>query len=236
MSSPKRKCEICGRNRPDTAEMCPICGGARQTFSDGSVVTSYAPTVILGKNDSQTGRQGLFVSAPGATSETQLSPSGEFSISVTGAYGLGEDGEPRVRKILGERFQMDGVVFKFESGVNSNGEDGILILDGVRFALQITMALNLNHVDWAAASAGTATASASIDGVAEWINEVIKSKVSKTDPLTTILALDANHLGIMSDGALVSRYHERFGSASHRFGFVAVWLVGPTVDRCLMLG
>lgn len=191
--------------------------------------------MILGKNDLQTGHQGLVVSAPGATSETRLSPSGEFSISVTGAYGLGEDGEPRVKKILRHRLQMDNVAFAFEAGMNSDGEDGILVLDGRRFALQITMALSRNRVDWAAASAGTATASANIESVAEWIDEVIKSKVSKTYPTNTILALDANHLGIMSDVALLSCYRERFGSPSQRFSFAAVWLVGSTVERCLKL-
>lgn len=173
--------------------------------------------------------------APGATSETQLSPSGEFSIRVTGAYGLGEDGEPGVKKILRQRLQMDGAAFTFEAGMNSDGEDGILVLDGRRFALQITMALWRKHVDWEAASTGTATASANIESVSEWIDEVINSKVAKTDPTNTILALDSNHLGIMSDVAVLSCYRERFGSPSQHFGFAAVWLVGPTVERCLRL-
>jgi hypothetical protein len=130
---------------------------------------------------------------------------------------------------------MDGVAFAFEAGMNSEGEDGILVLDGRQFALQITMALWHKRVDWAAASTGTATASANIDSVAEWIDEVINSKASKTDPPNTILALDANHLGIMSDIALLSCYRDRFGSPSQRFGFAAVWVVGPTVERCLRL-
>lgn len=235
MSSPKRKCEICGRNRPDTTAACPICGGARQTFPDGSVATGYAATLILGKNDPQTGHQGLVVSTPGATSETRLSPSGDFSIRVTGAYGLGEDGESRVKRILGQRLRMDGVAFAFEPGINSAGEDGTLILEGRRFVLQITMALRRERVDWAAASAGPATASASIDDVAEWIDEVIISKASKANPTDTVLALDANHLGVMASDALVTRYRERFRSPALRFGFAAVWLVGPTVERCLRL-
>lgn len=175
------------------------------------------------------------MSAPGATSDTRLSPSGEFSIRVTGAYGLGEAGEPRVKKTLRKRLQIDGINAVFEFGVNSHGEDGILVLDGQRFALQITMALRRDRVDWAAACAGTATTSADVEGIAEWIDEAIKSKVPKTDPEKTILALDANHLGIMADVALVSCYRKRFGSHSLRFGFAAVWLVGPTVERCLKL-
>ena len=235
MSSLRRKCETCGRTRPDTAVPCPICGAARQTLADGRVLTTYAPTVILGKNDPKTGHQGLVVAAPGATSETKLSPSGLFSISVTGAHGLGEAGEPRVKKILRQRLQMDGVDVLFEPGVNSDGEDGILVLDGQRFALQITMALSRDRADWAAASTGTTTTSANVGDVVEWIHKVIESKVPKTDPAKTILALDANHLGIMADVALVSCYQERFESPSNRFGFAAVWLVGPTVERCLRL-
>ena len=235
MSSPKRKCEICGRKRPDTLAACPICGGARQTLSDGSLLTGYAPTVILGKNDPLAGHQGLVVSAPGATSETRLSQSGEFSISVTGSYGLGEDGEPRVKQTLGQRLQMDKVDSVFEPGMNSDGEDGILVLDGQRFALQITMALGRDRVDWEAANAGTTTASAKLETVAEWIDDVIKSKALRTDPPKTILALDANHLGVMADVALVACYQERFGSPSQRFGLAAVWLGGPLVERCLRL-
>jgi hypothetical protein len=235
MSWLKRKCETCGRTRLDTAAACPSCGAARKTLSNGRVLTTYAPTVILGKNDPQTGRQRLVVAAPGTTSETQLSPSGLFSISVTGSHGLGESGEPRVKKILGQRLQMDGVDVVFEAGVNSDGEDGILVLGGKRYALQITMALSRDRVDWAAASAGTATALANVGDIAEWIDEAIRSKVPKTDPEKTILALDANHLGIMADVALASCYQERFGSPSTRFGFAAVWLVGPTGERCLRL-
>lgn len=235
MSPPKHKCEICGRARPDTAAVCPACGGARQVLSDGRVITSYAPTVILGKNDPQTGHQGLVVSAPGSTSETPLSPSGVFSISVTGAYGLGKDGEPRVKKILRQRLKLEGVVHAFEAGKDSDGEDGMLVLEGQRFALQITMALCRERVNWEAASAGTSKASANIESVATWIHEVIKSKAQKTDPPNTILALDANHLGIMSGAALLSCYRDLFGSPSQRFGFAAVWLVGPTVERCLRL-
>lgn len=204
-------------------------------MSDGSFLTGFAPTVILGKNDPQTGSQGMVVSAPGATSDTRLSSSGEFSISVTGAYGLGEAGEPRVKKTLRQRLQIDGINAVFEPGDNSHGEDGILVLDDQRFTLQITMAFSHDRVDWAAASAGTTTTSANVESIAEWIDEVIKSKVSKTDPENTILALDANHLGIMADVALVSCYRKRFGSPSQRFGFPAVWLVGPTVERCLRL-
>jgi hypothetical protein len=235
MPSPKRKCEICGRTRPDTAAACPVCGGARQTLSDGNVFTGYTPTLILGKNDPKTGHQGLVVSAPGATSETRLAPSGEFSICVAGSHGLGEAGEPRVKETLRQRLQLDGVDVVFEPGVNRDGEDGIIVLDGRRLALQITMALSRERVDWGAASAGTTTASATVEAVAKWIDEAIKSKVSKTDPPKTMLALDANHLGVLASAALVSCYQERFGSRSERDKFYAVWLVGPTVERCLKL-
>jgi hypothetical protein len=166
---------------------------------------------------------------------TQLSQSGLFSISVAGSHGLGEAGEPRVKKILRQRLQMDGADVVFEPGVNSDGEDGILVFGGQRYALQITMALSRDRVDWAAASTGKATALGNVEDVADWIDEAIKSKVAKTDPGRTILALDANHLGIMADVALTSCYQERFGSPSKSFGFAAVWLVGPTVERCLRL-
>lgn len=139
MSSRKRKCETCGRSRPNTAAACPICGAARETLSDGRVLTTYAPTIILGQNDAQTGRQGLVVAAPGATSETQLSPSGLFSISVTGSHGLGEGGEPRVKKMLRQRLRRDRADVVFEPGVNSDGEDGIVALGDQRYVLQITM-------------------------------------------------------------------------------------------------
>jgi hypothetical protein len=236
MASRKRKCEICGKGRPDTEASCPVCGGARETLPDGRVFTGYSPTLIQGKNDPQSGRQGLIVAAPGATSETELSRSGEFSISVTGAHGIGEAGEPRVKKLLERRLQLDEASVDFKPGDNSRGEDGIVYSGGRPHTLQISMALGRGHVDWVAASEGTATASGSTEQVAEWIDETIRSKAKEADPPKTILALDGNHLGIVAGPALVSCYLGRFGSPSQRFGFAAVWLVGPTLERCLKLG
>jgi hypothetical protein len=151
------------------------------------------------------------VAAPGATSETGLSPSGLFSIRLRGAEGIGKYGEPRVRTILQQRFQMDGIAVMFLQGVDEDGDDGIILLDDLRYTLQITMALSRERIDWAAASTGTATVSSYIGQVATWINEAIESKVPKTDPHKTILALDANHLGIIADVALATSYPERFG-------------------------
>ena len=235
MSLPKRKCQTCKRTRPDTEAPCPRCVATLEIVSDGRELTTYPPTIIVGTNDGQTGHFGLVVAAPGATSETGLSPSGLFSIRLRGADGIGEYGEPRVRKILQQRFEMDGIAVVFQQGVNEDGEDGFILLDGLRYTLQITMALSRERIDWAAASTGTATASSYIGQVATWINEAIESKVPKTDPHKTILALDANHLGIIADVALGASYQERFGSPSARFGFAAVWLVGPTTERCLRL-
>ena len=79
MSSLRRKCETCGRTRPDTAVPCPICGAARQTLADGRVLTTYAPTVILGKNDPKTGHQGLVVASSGATSVEEAKGSDPFA-------------------------------------------------------------------------------------------------------------------------------------------------------------
>ena len=123
---------------------------------------------------------------------------------------------------------MDNVKFVFKPGMNSDGEDGILILDGRPFTLQITMALDRDHVDWAAASGGTTTSSANVETVAQWIDKVIQSKVPKTDPQKTILALDANHLGVMADVALLLCYQERF-----RKSFAAVWFCGCVAGRAI---
>jgi hypothetical protein len=174
------------------------------------------------------------VAAPGATSETSLSDSGAATIELRGSKGTGKYGEPRVKHILYECLGRDHKFSRRGGAKDQEGEDDLICIDGQTYVLQIVTALTDDRIPFDQASTGTVSISTSLDEVARGIEKTIRLKVGSTNPPHTILALDANLLGVMADESLVDAYHRAVGSPAS-FGFAAIWIVGPTVERCLRL-
>jgi hypothetical protein len=145
---------------------------------------------------------------------------------------VGRPGEARVRHILYERLAQDHTFCRSVGAKDELGEDDKIYLDGHEYIVQIVTALKGERIGLSQASNSTACTSINLDQVARWLAETIQGKVNKTDPPRTVLALDANLLGILASEALVDAYHR---AAASSFGFAAIWLVGATVDRCLRL-
>ena len=178
--------------------------------------------------------QGLVVAAPGATSQTSLSDQGAATIEVRGSKGVGRPGELRVKHILYNRLARDHRVCRKDGAKDHDGEDDLLCIDDRSYVVQIVTALSGGRIGLDQASTGTANTSTSLGQIARWIAETIRAKVLKTDPPNTVLALDANLLGVLANEALVDTYRRTVGSRPS-FGFAAIWMVGPTVERCLRL-
>jgi hypothetical protein len=233
MPTTTRKCRYCSASRPDDLAACPHCGaGARDSRDD--LFETHTPTIQVGTNRPEEGVRGLVVAAPGATSKTSLSDSGAATIELSGSKGAGKYGEPRVKHVLYERLGRDHKFSRQEGAEDSHGEDDLIRIDGRRYVLQVVTVLTKKHLDFQQASTGTATTTASLDQIARWIEETIRAKVPTTNPPNTVLALDANHLGAIVDESLIDAYHRTVGSPAS-FGFAAIWIVGPTVQRCLRL-
>jgi len=233
MSMASRECRYCRAKRPDDLAACPHCGaGARE--SRGSPFETHTPTILVGRNRPEEGVRGLVVAAPGATSETSLSDSGAATIQLRGSKGVGLSGEPRVKHVLYERLGRHHKFSRQDGAKDQDGEDDLICIDGRTYVLQVVTALTAKHIAFDQASAGTVSTSTSLDQIARWIEETIRAKSLKTKPPHTVLALDANHLGAIADESLVDAYYRTVGSPAS-FGFAAIWIVGPTVERCLRL-
>ena len=228
-----RKCKYCRARRPDDLAACPHCGAGARDSSDSRIET-HAPTILVSTNRPEEGVQGLIVAAPGATSQTSLSDQGAATIELRGSKGVGQSGEPRVKHIVYDRLGRDHKFCRKDGAKDQDGEDDLICIDDRSYVLQIVTALAGKRIGLDQASTGTASTSASLDQIARWIEETIRVKALKTDPPNTVLALDANLLGVLVNEALVDTYRRTVGSSAS-FGFAAVWMVGPTVERCLRL-
>lgn len=233
MSTSMRNCKYCKAKRLDDLAPCPHCGsGARESLD--SRIETHTPTLLIGTNRPEEGVQGLVVAAPGATSRTSLSDQGVVKIEVCGSKGIGRAGEFRVKHILYDRLARDHRFSRKEGAKDQDGEDDLVYIDGRSYVVQIVTAINGDCIGFHQANLGTANTSTSLNQIASWITETIKAKALKTDPPNTILALDANLLGVLASQSLVDTYRRAIVSAGP-FRFAAIWMVGPTVETCFRL-
>ena len=201
-------------------------------------LTGHPPTIITFGPDKASGDTVARVDAPAARSEARLSRVGTVSVVVDRTGGVGRPGEPRVVKVLRAHLKAKGVESDARPGEDSQGEDGLLNAAGASYVLQIVTVPQHGNF-WRDASVGSATTSVEVAQAGEWIEESIQLKVRKSpesNRASIILALDANHAGVLADETVVAPYLERCGSPTRRFKFASVWLVGPTPDQCVRLG
>lgn len=201
-------------------------------------VTGNAPTIIIFGPDKSSGDTVASVNAPNSSSEARLSRVGTVSVVVEGAGGVGRSGEPRVVKVLRALLKAEGIESQARSGEDSKGEDGLLSTGGKLYVLQV-VTIPQDSSFWREASVGSAAISLDEVQASEVIERSIQLKVKKTpekERENIILALDANHTGVLATETGVASYISRCGSPTLRFGFASVWLVGPTTDLCVRLG
>jgi len=83
----------------------------------------YPPTIIIHGPDPTTGDTVTRVSAPGAESVARIAPSGEVSLVIEGAEGVGRSAEARVAKQLQSWLASEGMSVELLPGTDDRGED-----------------------------------------------------------------------------------------------------------------
>jgi hypothetical protein len=170
-------------------------------------------------------------SGAGTRSLSTLSNTGEINIVADGRPDIGKKSEARVQDILLDCLRSVGHVATLIDGARDEyGEDGLVILDGDRMTIQITAVVPSDEF-WHQSAKGGAAISGFASQGATWLHAAIMRKVgaiAQEQRRTTVLAIDARHLGVLVDPTVLIAYEKDYGSCA-RFGFRAAWVVGPVV-------
>ena len=141
-------------------------------------------------------------------------------------------------RTLRQRLEADGAAVSVRVGEDQRGEDALLIIADKTFTLQIVTTPG-DAVFWQQAKTRSAMSEVPTTEAVVWIRTRIEVKAQRIPPgqrSCTVLALDAQHAGVLADGRVIESYLARFGNPVHEFGFASVWVVGPTVPFCVRLG
>jgi hypothetical protein len=225
-------CANCSMEHDDARPICPGCGHDRT-----APFQSFAPSIIIAGPDHQTGGHVVKVSDPSVQSEARRTADGSVSLDVAGAAGIGRPGESRVAVTLKDRLVRDGHQVDVLDGDDARGVDRALLVDGERLVLQVTIAPQASSF-WRDASRSSATTQVSPPHAAAWLREAVVSKADapSLQGAPVLLAVDARHAGVVAMPDLVHEYLTLYGAPVREFGFVSVWVVGPTADYCARLG
>jgi hypothetical protein len=232
-------CKSCGGDEPvQDGVPCSACG--RRHFvlkaDPGQLKITGSPVgmIVEGDPNNPLGRRVESRPASGGASDSCVAADGSFQVTLSGALDRGRAGESHVIKILFNKLhERDSDIYVDDGARDHFGEDGILVVNGRRMALQIVTVpkspavwkgLNVQNT---AAVSGDRAAAVSI------IRDAIVAKSVKAKG--TILALDLTHIGAIVNRTLVEAYLAAFGDPVAEFSFEAVWLVGPTARSTIEL-
>jgi hypothetical protein len=156
------------------------------------------------------------------------------SLTVDGAGDAGKRGEPRARKTLRQKLEANGLgVVVAKEWKDERGQDGVFTVAGQSFTVQFVTAPPETDL-WQRARRGPVTRE---QGAVEWLRMAVQKKGRRfrsSEP--TILAVDAQHAGVLADETVLGQYVATYGSPALEFGFASVWVVGPTVQSCARIG
>lgn len=229
---PRTICDNCSRQFDTSRPACPHCGLALH-----APIRTFAPSIIVGGPDLQTGEHTLRVDDPsGIRSEARRLSDGLISLSVARAAGIGRPGEARAAHTLRDRLVSEGHDVKILPGEDRDGIDRTVEIDGDTFVLQITVVPR--EPFWHEAHVSSATTQVMLSEAVDWVRKAILSKAyaPKTQKTPVVLAVDARPAGVVATPEFVQQYLALYGSPVDEFGFASVWLVGPTADYCCRVG
>ena len=194
-------------------------------------LTGYAPTITIH------GPTRCDVNDAVGQSRSHFLDDETLEVFVDDAPLRGTSNERNVKHVLEGALRSRGIAHSFEEGDDAEGEDGFLVLSGICSVLQI-VTVPVDPRFGASASTGSATWRISIDEGAKWIHAAVEKKARKyVEPkfrATMILALDARHIGKLSDERFLEALRANHPPIS-AFGFPQVWLVGPIGPTCVRL-
>jgi hypothetical protein len=193
---------------------------------------------VLSGPDHETGGEVIRVAAPGAQSEMRRGEDGSIYLSVEGAEGVGRTGERRVMRTFRHRLREAGLKVSFESGRDEYGEDAKLTVGTDTFTFQVVTAPPAADF-WREANISSATTEVDLGRAAGWLGTAVSDKaktMSTTQLAETVLAVDAQHAGLLAGGEVLEAYLADFGDPSSDAGFSSVWVVGPLTQYCSRIG
>jgi hypothetical protein len=232
----------CGAMLSSESVICSNCGthrGVGITLKPDRAALqfqTFTPSLVWANGPSPSGVMSIKVEAPGVSSRTLLT-SDNCSLHITGAEGIGTQVESRVRKTLLRKLELLGLVARMIPGKDERGEDAILRMADRRIDVQI-VTVPAECEFWHEASLGPTSREVDILGALQWLHAAIEKKARRIAPshrADVLIAIDANHAGVLGTKLIVDEYTGRFGSPDARYGFHSVWVVGPTIDHCARL-
>lgn len=237
------KCSNCGAPFSEVIGPCKRCGGtielsiALMGNEINSAIGQVGTVIDTSSEDEQCIK---YTSPTGAQSKASLI--GNFlTISVKPPVDIGRLGESRVLACIKNNFKKLGRNLKEpkdnEQAKDDCGEDGVLIIDGNRVALQI-VTINPDKKFWRNVANGAGEANVGILEVLKWINDAISMKAfyEINFKRTMLLAIDVGHIGVIASDKVGTYYLQVYGDPTIQYGFGGVWLVGPTENNILNLG
>lgn len=220
---------------------CPKCGGLIgasggphkcayiMKVESGSYGISggIVATVVEGRPDAAEGRRVDSQPPSGGRAFSRTDGKGDFDVELSGDLDRGLANELHVlRTLVAALIANERTAVLADGSRDDRGEDGVLVVGGVRVAVQI-VSLPVEPTIWKdLASKGNVEVSGTIDDAVAMIRRALEHKRGKASG--TILALDAAHFAAFIGPALSHAYCERHGSPEDEFGLAEVWLVGPT--------
>lgn len=202
----------------------------------GSITITGQPVgmIVEGRPDAPEGRRVESRPASGGSSLSRTNGDGGFRVELSGALDKGRANERHALEILVEALRASGRDASLTGGRDERGEDGVVLLEGTRYVVQV-VSVPANPAVWKTLSgSGRVEATGTIDDAVAMIREALEHKRDRAHG--TILVLDAAHFGASIGPSLVQAYLSRYRDPRREFSLAEVWLVGPTPRSAFRLG
>ena len=168
-----------------------------------------------------------------------MTQDGQVSLNVDGARNIGRRGEPQALKTLRQRLQAGGLGVSIQTTARDDrGEDAILSVGSVSYTVHFVTSPSVPEF-WREASVSSAVTRVQAEQAVQWLRSSLEMKASSSpreQRVTTLLAIDVRHAGVLASKSVIDAYLTMFTPPAQEFAFASVWIVGPTPQHCARLG
>ncbi len=221
-------CSDCGsRLDCSSAATCPLCGSRSVSAMacprgvQGNAGCGPVGVVTAGADSDGTGARIQVRWPSGSSSEAVIHQEEDRGhLTVRPPVDAGRRGEPRALETIMAWFQSQGIPADVRPGQDSRGEDGVLVVAKKRYVLQL-VSVPHDPIFWRRVDSGSATESLSPAEAVELLHRAVDAKsasMPRSLIATTVLGIDALHVGVLSGPAVTGAYLVRYGAPSAEFG------------------
>ncbi len=139
---------------------------------------------------------------------------------------IGRRNECHVKRILKAFLIEQGFEVGLNNGIDKNGEDGIIKIDGETIIIQVVTLPSNKEIYKRLNQTGQNRVQLDPDQQVEVIREAIESK--ERDNRGHLLILDASYFGTLADPEIIIKYIDKYGNPVTEFCFHSCYIVGPT--------